>query len=117
MITHNLLDDMHVSGELEVTDTTIARLDDAIKMCIEKLRTEKTHMVDSKRTPEKYEEFVNHFYKKNETLRKSAEAIGVSYDTARNMRDNFARAMRHPRILKFLFKEQIEEKWGKTIKE
>lgn len=112
MITHNLLEDMHIAGELEVTDTSISRLDDAIKMCVENLRTEKTRMVDSKRTPEKYEELVEHFYKNNETLRKSAEAIGVSYDTARNMRDNFVRAMRNPRILKFLFKEQIEEKWG-----
>lgn len=112
MITHNLLDDMYVSKELGVTDATIARLDDAIKMCVENLRTEKTRMVDSKRTPEKYEELVEHFYKKNESLRKSAEAIGVSYDTARNMRDNFVRAMRNPRIVKFLFKEQIQEKWG-----
>ena len=111
MITHSLLDDMHVSRELEITDTTIDRLDDAIKMCIEKLRTEKTRMVDVKRTPEKYEELVELFYKNNESLRKCAEAVGVSYDTARNMRDNFVRAMRHPRILKFLFKEQIEEKW------
>lgn len=111
MITHNLLEDMYVSKELGITDKTIARLDDAIKMCVEKLRTEETRMVDSKRTPEKYDELIDHFYKKNESLRKCAEAIGVSYDTARNMRDNFVRAMRHPRILKFLFKEQIEEKW------